>query len=122
MELHERLVAARKFAKFDTAADAAAAMGVNYQTYAGHENGNSGFRAQTGRIYARRFKVRFEWLMNGDGQMVDLSSKYAELLDNFDHLPEDLQEKYADILRTLAAPYSKSGPDRERKSEGTEES
>ncbi len=71
MELHERLAKARKSAGFDTAVDAAKALGVKYPTYAGHENGASGFRADTGGLYARRFKVRFEWLMRGLGPMVD---------------------------------------------------
>lgn len=69
-ELSERLTAARIHAKFDTAQAAADALGVKYPTYAGHENGSSGFRAPTGELYARRFKVSFEWLMNGRGSMV----------------------------------------------------
>lgn len=69
MELHERLTAARIAANFATAADAAAALGVKYPTYAGHENGSSGFRAETGEHYAKKFKVRFEWLMRGVGPM-----------------------------------------------------
>lgn len=121
MELHERLVAARKHANFDNATDAAAALGVKYQTYAGHENGNSGFRAPTGRLYARRFKVRFEWLMNGDGPMVDLSSKYAEVLENFDRLSPELQEQYAGILRTLAKSQRGLTPDTIDNPEGSEE-
>jgi phage repressor protein C with HTH and peptisase S24 domain len=71
MDLHERLVKARKHAGFETATDAAAALGVKYPTYAGHENGASGFRASTGEVYARRFRVRFEWLMRGTGPMTD---------------------------------------------------
>lgn len=67
MEMHERLVLARKRAGFETARDAAAALGVPYPTYAGHENGSSGFRADRGELYARRFKVNFEWLMRGKG-------------------------------------------------------
>lgn len=69
MELHERLTAARIAANFATAADAAAALGVKYPTYAGHENGSSGFRAETGEHYAKKFKVRYEWLMRGIGPM-----------------------------------------------------
>ena len=71
MDLHERLVKARKHAGFDTAVEAATALGVKYPTYAGHENGASGFRAETGEVYARKFKVRFEWLMRGVGPMVE---------------------------------------------------
>lgn len=70
MDLHERLVAARSHAGFERATDAARALGVSYPTYAGHENGSSGFRSETGELYARRFKVRFEWLMRGIGPML----------------------------------------------------
>lgn len=69
-ELAERLVAARSHAGFSTAQAAADALGVKYPTYAGHENGSSGFRAATGAVYARKFKVSFEWLMSGRGSML----------------------------------------------------
>ncbi len=105
MDLHERLQVARKQAGYQSAADAAEATGVAYPTYAGHENGSSGFRADKGELYARKFKVRFEWLMRGTGPMVDLATKYREILAIYDSLPPDLQSSYADVLRKLAAPY-----------------
>jgi hypothetical protein len=71
MDLHERLIAARIHAGFETAVEAAAALGVPYPTYAGHENGSSGFRAERGELYARRYRVRFEWLMRGRGPMTE---------------------------------------------------
>lgn len=111
MELHERLVAARTHAGFETATEAADALGVPYPTYAGHENGSSGFRSDKGELYARRFKVRFEWLMRGAGPMVDLASKYRDILVTYDSLPPDLQESYADVLRKLAEPYRQTEPD-----------
>lgn len=114
MDLHERLLEARKQAGFENAREAADAVGVPYPTYAGHENGSSGFRADKGEIYARKFKVRFEWLMRGTGPMVDLASKYRELLTTFDSLPADLQESYADVLRKLAEPYQQKEPDQAR--------
>ena len=107
MELHARLVAARIAAGYKTAAGAAEALGVNYQTYAGHENGNSGFRSATGAKYARKFKVRFDWLMTGAGTMTDKSSAYGELIDIYDALPPELKTAYLDVLRKLAAPYQK---------------
>jgi len=110
MDLHERLVAARKQAGFENAREAAAAVGVPYPTYAGHENGSSGFRADKGELYARRFKVRFEWLMREIGPMVDLASKYRDILTTFDSLPPDLQKSYAEILRKLAEPYRQQEP------------
>jgi hypothetical protein len=57
-------------AGYESATDAAEALGVPYPTYAGHENGSSGFRSDKGLLYARRFKVNFEWLMSGRGPMV----------------------------------------------------
>lgn len=114
MELHERLVTARKQAGYQSAAEAAEALGIPYPTYAGHENGSSGFRADKGELYARRFKVRFEWLMRGAGPMVDLATKYRDILTVFDSLPPDLQESYADVLRKLAEPYRQQVPQTER--------
>ena len=67
--LADRLTIARKHAGFASAAEAATALGVPYPTYAGHENGSSGFRAKSGELYARRFRVSFDWLMNGKGHM-----------------------------------------------------
>jgi phage repressor protein C with HTH and peptisase S24 domain len=79
MDLHERLVAARQHAGFESATDAAKALNVPYGTYAGHENGSSGFRADRGELYARRFKVRFEWLMRGKGPMTGDESVETEV-------------------------------------------
>jgi hypothetical protein len=114
MELHERLRKARENAGFESATDAAEALGIPYGTYAGHENGASGFRSDKGEIYAKKFKVRFEWLMRGTGPMVDLATKYREILATFDSLPPDLQETYADVLRKLAEPYRQPEPQIER--------
>lgn len=114
MDLHERLALAREQAGYKTAVEGAAAVGVPYGTYSGHENGASGFRADKGELYARKFKVRFEWLMRGTGPMVDLSTKYREILAIYDSLPPDLQESYADVLRKLAAPYQQQEPEIER--------
>lgn len=71
MELHERLQRAREKAGYKNPTEAAAALRVKYPTYAGHENGSSGFKPKTGAMYARKFGVRFEWLMNGAGAMID---------------------------------------------------
>ena len=86
-------------------AHAAEAVGVKYPTYAGHENGSSGFRADKGSVYARRFKVRFEWLMRGVGPMVDKLTEHRELVEIYDSLPPELRATYVDVLRKLAAPY-----------------
>ena len=64
---HKRLQRARELARYSSAADAAHALGVPYATYAGHENGNRGFRAQAER-YASFFRVDLTWLLTGKGQ------------------------------------------------------
>lgn len=89
MSLHERLTQARVAAGYATAADAAAALGVVYSTYAGHEGGRSGFKGKTGEKYARKFKVRFEWLMLGLGPMKAGAD------------PADLDEEWADWEKKL---------------------
>lgn len=76
----ERLVKARQHANFDNAADAATALGVPYPTYAGHENGNSGFRARSGELYARRFRVSFDWLMTGKGRMLPQAERLIPIV------------------------------------------
>lgn len=40
----------------------------------------SGFRAATGQKYARRFKVRFEWLMSGRGSMIDAEANATTIV------------------------------------------
>lgn len=75
LTLGQRLTKAREHAQFDSAAEAAAALGVAYSTYAGHENDSSGFRAKSGELYARRFRVNFDWLMTGKGQMLRQSER-----------------------------------------------
>src|SRR5690606_20114113 len=65
-KIGERLKQARLHARFNTATDAAASLGVKYQTYAAHENGNRGV-ARACEKYARRFKVSLDWLLRGKG-------------------------------------------------------
>lgn len=79
-DLSERLLKAREHAGFSNATEAAEALGVPYPTYAGHENGSSGFRAPTGELYSRRFKVSFEWLMRGKGPMLPKGDRLAPIL------------------------------------------
>ena len=80
MDLHERLRKAREHAGFGSATEASEALGVKYATYAGHENGSSGFRAPSGELYARRYGVRFEWLMSGKGPMLPGSAAEVPLV------------------------------------------
>lgn len=94
MDLHQRLALARERAGFENATKAAEAMGVPYPTYAGHENGSSGFKNETGAKYARRFKVRFEWLMLGQGPMKDDSVLASDpIVAEFAQFLPDLSEE-----------------------------
>lgn len=101
MELHERLVAARRHAGFENATKAADALGVAYPTYAGHENGSSGFRRDTAALYARRFGVSLDWLISGRGKMLDLPSdrRESEYLELFRSAHEDVQKSVLSILK-----------------------
>lgn len=69
MERHQRLTMARKRAGYETAAEAARALGVKDQTYYAHENGSSGLRAEVAEKYARKFKVSLEWLLTEKGEI-----------------------------------------------------
>lgn len=68
-DVHERLVISRERAGFDSAADAARALGVKLPTYYSHENGTGGLRASVAERYARKFKVSLDWLLTGRGEM-----------------------------------------------------
>lgn len=67
--VNERLTEAREKAGYDSAADAARAMGVKLQTYYSHENGGSGLKPAVAERYARKFRVSLEWLLTGRGDM-----------------------------------------------------
>lgn len=71
---NERLREARINAGYETAVDAADAMGVKRSTYIGHENGHRGFPKGRAPDYARKFKTTPEWLLFGKG---DASSERA---------------------------------------------
>jgi transcriptional regulator with XRE-family HTH domain len=66
-KLSDRLRSARISAGFETAAQAADAMGVTYPTYVAHENGNRGPGRELLSKYAKRFKVTTDWLLDGKG-------------------------------------------------------
>jgi len=66
--LGDRLKQARAAAGFETAALAAERVGVPYHTYAQHENGTRGFRADKANLYARAFGVSPVWLLFGKGE------------------------------------------------------
>jgi phage repressor protein C with HTH and peptisase S24 domain len=68
-EQGKRLRQAREARHYADAADAARAMGIPLPTYYNHENGSNGL-SRSGARYAKFFKVNYDWLMNGRGQML----------------------------------------------------
>ena len=73
MTINERLRMARE-KKYESAADAARAMGIKYPTYAGHENGNGGVSKKMAIRYAHFFGVDLEYLLTGRKPSATLES------------------------------------------------
>lgn len=68
--INQRLIEARLRAGYRSAREAAAALGVNYQTYVSHENGNKGLSRSAER-YASAYRVSLDWLLRGHGSIAD---------------------------------------------------
>jgi transcriptional regulator with XRE-family HTH domain len=65
----DRLKAAREAAGFTSATDAAHSLGIPPPTYLAHENGTVGISSKKAPLYARRFGVSLDWLLEGRGTM-----------------------------------------------------
>jgi transcriptional regulator with XRE-family HTH domain len=99
----ERLRIARLRAGFSTAKEAAEAMGFPVSTYLAHENGSRGYPAKKAYTYARKFKVREQWLLFGVGEGPgQTDGPKAEVVNIFDHLPPLKQAEALGYLRGLA--------------------
>lgn len=109
MTPNQRLRQARELAGFETAVEAADALGVPRSTYIGHENGHRGFPASRAPQYARKFKVSEEWLLFGKGNsaLVDVDQNDAEVVDIWDHIPFERRSQALEILRTFAEQQAK---------------
>lgn len=104
----ERLRIARLRAGFETAKDAAEALGFPVSTYLGHENGSRGYPAKKAEIYARKFKVREQWLLYGVGEGPGHNGdQKAEIINIIDHLPPLKRAEALGYLRGLAGGSSK---------------
>lgn len=100
----ERLRIARLRAGFKTGREAAEAMGFSWSTYLGHENGSRGYPASKAAIYARKFKVREQWLLYGIGPGPGESGdQTAEIINILDHLPPLKKAEALGYLRGLAS-------------------
>ena len=99
----ERLRIARLRAGFETAKDAAEALGIAVSTYLGHENGSRGYPAKKAEVYARRFKVREQWLLYGVGEGPgENGDQKAEIINIIDHLPPLKRAEALGYLRGLS--------------------
>lgn len=63
----KRLTRIRIQRGYESASDAAKAIGVNYSTYAQHENGIREISKAAGLRYSRFFRVSLDWLLTGRG-------------------------------------------------------
>jgi hypothetical protein len=100
----ERLRIARLRAGYETGKDAAEALGFPVSTYLGHENGSRGYPAKKAAIYARKFKVREQWLLYGVGEGPgQTGDQTAEIINIIDHLPPLRRAEALGYLRALAA-------------------
>lgn len=98
-----RLRVARLRAGYETGKDAAESLGFPVSTYLAHENGSRGYPAKKAYTYARKFKVREQWLLYGVGDAPGTEGdQKAEVIDIFDHLPPLKKKAALDMLRGLA--------------------
>lgn len=100
----ERLRIARLRAGYETAKDAADALGFPVSTYLGHENGSRGISAKRAEIYAKKYKVREQWLLYGvgPGPGSEPTGETAEIVDIIDRLPALRRQEALRILRVLS--------------------
>lgn len=100
----ERLRIARLRAGYETAKEAAEALGFPVSTYLGHENGSRGYPAKKAEIYARKFKVREQWLLYGVGEGPgDSGDQKAEIVNIIDRLPPLKRAEAIGYLKGLAS-------------------
>jgi DNA-binding XRE family transcriptional regulator len=118
-EIASRLKQARMAAQFKRAAEAAESLGVPYQTYAAHENGNRMFDVEGAIQYARRFRVSLDWLLTGSGRGPGGQQSEAPItgdvgilsvLKRIDGLSDtDIDVAFAVIMNALNAKRAGSG-------------
>lgn len=99
----ERLRIARLRAGYATAKDAALALGFPVSTYLGHENGSRGYPAKKAEVYARKFKVREQWLLYGVGEGPgETGDQKAEIINIIEGLPPLKRAEAIGFLRGLS--------------------
>ena len=100
----ERLRIARLRADYPTGKEAAEALGFPVSTYLSHENGSRGISAKRAVTYARKYKVREQWLLYGvgDGPGAEPGDATAEIISIIERLPPIRRAEALQILRVIA--------------------
>ena len=125
-EIGNRLKAARKAAGFLSATEAATALGMNYRTYAGHENGNRGISRNTLELYAKRFGVTTDWLLSGRKDAVGnrykrkIDEKLSFIMEATGWRQADLAEKLSVTQACISRWFSGADPRGEHRDKITE--
>lgn len=125
-EIGNRLKAARKAAGFLSATEAATALGMNYRTYAGHENGNRGISRNTLELYAKRFGVTTDWLLSGRKDAAGnrykrkIDEKLSFIMEATGWRQADLAEKLSVTQACISRWFSGADPRGEHRDKITE--
>jgi len=100
----ERLRIARLRAGYTTGKEAAEALGFPVSTYLSHENGSRGISAKRAVTYARKYKIREQWLLYGvgEGPGTQQTGETAEVINIMEHLDPIRRSEAVRILRVLA--------------------
>ena len=85
--------------RFRTAAEAQRALGVEYATYAAHENGSREISRNFAIRYANFYKIRLDWLLTGSGE--PRAAGAVQRL--FDELKPENKEKVLDYIMMVRA-------------------
>jgi transcriptional regulator with XRE-family HTH domain len=100
----ERLRIARLRAGYTTGKEAAEALGFPVSTYLAHENGSRGITASRAVTYARRYKVREQWLLYGvgPGPGSEQQDQTAEIVNLAERMAPERRAEALRILRILS--------------------
>ncbi|KQV66609.1 helix-turn-helix transcriptional regulator [Caulobacter sp. Root343] len=82
-EAGARLKASREGAGYETATDAAEALGLSRNTYIQHENGTSPFSRKKAEVFAKKFRTTPEFLMFGP------SERMGRIVGKLGAMPDD---------------------------------
>lgn len=93
----ERLRQARKQAGYSKGTEAANAFGWPVSTYLGHENGDRVPSRDAAKKYAKAFRIRWEWLLEGEGtptrknrvRVMGFIGAGSEIHPDFEQVPPD---------------------------------